>query len=83
MAVPLALVVEPLADRMPQLVALRLEVVAVLVVRLDLDRLLRHDLEPESADPGDFFGLLVSTLIVVRPRSARICEPIPYSGRRP
>ena len=38
---------------MAQLVALRLEVVAVLVVRLDLDRLLRDGREPEAADPGD------------------------------
>ena len=38
---------------MPELVALRLEVVAVLVVRLDLDRLLRDDRQPEAADPGD------------------------------
>ena len=29
--------------------------------------------------PVIFFGLFVSTRIVVRPRSARICEPIPYS----
>src|SRR5262249_34235320 len=51
-AVPLTLVVQP-ADRVPQLVALRRQILAVLVVRLDLDRLLRDDLETESADPGD------------------------------
>ncbi len=41
------------ADGVPELVAFRLEVVAVVVVRLDLDRLLRDGGQPEAADPGD------------------------------
>src|SRR4029079_8513565 len=52
-AVALALVVHRTADRVAQLVALRLEVAAVLVVRLDLDRLLRHGREAVAGDPGD------------------------------
>ena len=34
---------------------------------------------PKPAIPEIFFGLFVRTRIVERPRSARICEPIPYS----
>src|SRR6185503_5730682 len=52
-AVALALVVHRTADHVAQLVALRLEVPAVLVVRLDLDRLLRDGREPVAGDPGD------------------------------
>ena len=39
-------------DRVPHLVALRIEVLAVLGVRRDLDRLLRDDLEAEPGDAG-------------------------------
>ena len=51
--VPLVLVVEPSTDGVAELVAFRLEVVAIVVVRLDLDRLLRDGGDPEAADPGD------------------------------
>src|SRR5262245_3656582 len=49
----LALVVERPAERVPELLALRLEVLAVVGVRLDLDRLLRDGGETEPADAGD------------------------------
>src|SRR5687767_8132428 len=52
-AVQLALMMDRRADRVPELLPLRLEVVAVVVVGLDLDRLLRHGREPEPADPRD------------------------------
>ena len=39
----------------------------------------RRPSSPKPSMPEIFFGLFVRTRIVVRPRSARICEPIPYS----
>src|SRR5438477_8707530 len=48
---PDVLVVEP--ERVPELVALRLEVARVLGVRRHLDRHLLHDLEAEALYPGD------------------------------
>ena len=36
-------------------------------------------MSPNPLMPEIFRGLFVRTRIVVRPRSARICEPIPYS----
>ena len=36
-------------------------------------------MSPKPLIPSIFFGLFVRTRIVVRPRSARICDPIPYS----
>ena len=45
-------------DRVPHLVALRLEVIPVLGVGLDLDRLLRDDGEPEAGDAGDLLRIV-------------------------
>ena len=68
---------EPVAE----LVALRLEVALVLVVRRHFDGHLFDHLEAERLDAGDLARVVREDPDRREPRSARICEPIPYSRR--
>ena len=66
---------------MSHLVLLRLQIEAVVLLRIDLDRHALMDLKSEAGKSVDLLRIVRENLKDFTPRSLKICAPIQYSLR--